>query len=249
MLSAMKSGWTFLLLSLLIALPLAGCDTPVASDDDDTVGDDDDAAGDDDTAGDDDDSAGDDDDTAGDDDDSAGDDDDSAGDDDDSAGDDDDSVGDDDDSAGDDDDSAGDDDDSAAAQACSFLSPPAQYLSVGQHECGQGQSGINYCHWSLSFQAADFQWQYSDVVEAGPYECTGDTVVGNPAGPNTRTGSWDASTEVLAWEGKEYLWISPAARPDFYLPDENSTSSTYGQPVSPRDYLRKVSGWYFGHAT
>ena len=55
MLAAMKSGWTFLLLSLLIALPLAGCGTPAPSDDDDTVGDDDDAAGDDDTAGDDDD--------------------------------------------------------------------------------------------------------------------------------------------------------------------------------------------------
>ena len=191
----------------------------------------------------------DDDDSAGDDDDTTGDDDDTAGDDDDSAGDDDDSAGDDDDSAGDDDDSAGDDDDAATAQACSFLSPPAQYLSVDQHECGHGLNGINYCHWSLSFDAANFTWYYSDVAEAGPYECTGDTVVGNPSGPNSHTGTWDASAEALAWEGKDYLWISPAARPDFYLPDENATSQTYGQPVSPRDYLRKVSGWYFGHAT
>ncbi len=37
--------------------------------------------------------------------------------------------------------------------------------------------------------------------------------------------------------------------PDFALMDVNSTSSTYGQPVSPRDYLQQVSGWYFGHAT
>ena len=36
---------------------------------------------------------------------------------------------------------------------------------------------------------------------------------------------------------------------DFALPDVNSTSSTYGQPVSPRDHLQQVSAWYFGHAT
>lgn len=40
-----------------------------------------------------------------------------------------------------------------------------------------------------------------------------------------------------------------AMMPDFALMDVNSTSSTYGQLVSPRDHLRKVSAWYFGHAT
>ena len=37
--------------------------------------------------------------------------------------------------------------------------------------------------------------------------------------------------------------------PDFSLIDVNPASSTHGQPVSPRDYLQQVSGWYFGHAT
>ena len=37
--------------------------------------------------------------------------------------------------------------------------------------------------------------------------------------------------------------------PDFALEDVNATSSTFGQLVSPRDYLRQVSGWYFGTAT
>ena len=36
---------------------------------------------------------------------------------------------------------------------------------------------------------------------------------------------------------------------NFSLVDVNPTSGTYDQPVSPRDYLLKVSGWYFGHAT
>ena len=39
------------------------------------------------------------------------------------------------------------------------------------------------------------------------------------------------------------------AVPDFALTDANSTSTTFGQPVSPRDYLQQVSAWYFGHAT
>lgn len=41
----------------------------------------------------------------------------------------------------------------------------------------------------------------------------------------------------------------PAVVPDFSLLDVNPNSPTSGQMVSPRDYLMKVSGWYFGHAT
>jgi hypothetical protein len=37
--------------------------------------------------------------------------------------------------------------------------------------------------------------------------------------------------------------------PDFALADVNPTSATFAQSVSPRDYLQKVSAWYFGHAT
>jgi hypothetical protein len=37
--------------------------------------------------------------------------------------------------------------------------------------------------------------------------------------------------------------------PDFSLLDVNPSSPTSGQPVAPRDYLKQVSGWYFGHST
>jgi hypothetical protein len=37
--------------------------------------------------------------------------------------------------------------------------------------------------------------------------------------------------------------------PDFSLADINPNSLRYTQPVSPRDYLEKVSGWAFLHAT
>jgi len=39
------------------------------------------------------------------------------------------------------------------------------------------------------------------------------------------------------------------ARPDFSLVDVNANSATSGRAVSPRDYLGKVSAWYFGAST
>ena len=39
------------------------------------------------------------------------------------------------------------------------------------------------------------------------------------------------------------------AAPDFSLVDQNPSSATAGAAVSPRQYLGKVSAWYFGHAT
>lgn len=37
--------------------------------------------------------------------------------------------------------------------------------------------------------------------------------------------------------------------PDFALEDANASSPTAAQDVSPRDYVGKVSAYYFGHAT
>lgn len=41
----------------------------------------------------------------------------------------------------------------------------------------------------------------------------------------------------------------PQMAPDFALEDVNDTSTTHTMDVSPRDYIGKVSGWYFGDAT
>lgn len=40
-----------------------------------------------------------------------------------------------------------------------------------------------------------------------------------------------------------------AQMPDFSLNDVNETSPTFGQPISPRNYLQEVSAWYFGHGS
>ena len=39
------------------------------------------------------------------------------------------------------------------------------------------------------------------------------------------------------------------AVPDFSLADLNPASRTNGKDVSPRQYLGKISAWYFGHST
>jgi hypothetical protein len=39
------------------------------------------------------------------------------------------------------------------------------------------------------------------------------------------------------------------AAPDFQLVDLNTASPTFGQTVSPRDFLGQVSAWYFTHST
>jgi hypothetical protein len=37
--------------------------------------------------------------------------------------------------------------------------------------------------------------------------------------------------------------------PDFALPDVNAASPSFQKDVSPRDFLGKVSAWYFGHSS
>ena len=47
-----------------------------------------------------------------------------------------------------------------------------------------------------------------------------------------------------ALESRDLLTVA-----DFGLMDVNPTSDTYETTVSPRDYIGKVSGYYFGHST
>lgn len=48
-------------------------------------------------------------------------------------------------------------------------------------------------------------------------------------------------------DGYTPLTENPA--PDFELEDVNPQSVSWGQTVSPRQHLDRVTAWYFGHAT
>ena len=55
-----------------------------------------------------------------------------------------------------------------------------------------------------------------------------------------------AAIALASWGAQ--AWGQGAA-PEFSLPDVNATSITHGMTVSPRDYVGRVSGWYFGYST
>ena len=84
-----------------------------------------------------------------------------------------------------------------------FFTEPATFSSVKELECGLGPDGPAYCHWSVRFEGREFQWHHSDYVEVGSYTCEGDVVTGS-SGPNVYTGTWDAATGLLTWEGVVY---------------------------------------------
>ena len=65
-------------------------------------------------------------------------------------------------------------------------------------------------------------------------ESTGGTSSGGVGGVGGATGTGGMVAQIV---------------PDFSLIDLNTASPTSGQAVSPRDYLGKVSAWYFGHST
>ena len=93
----------------------------------------------------------------------------------------------------------------------------------------------------------------SNAGWVGPSTTTwpGDTVPSEDSEPGQEwicsavaTDGTASSAPASATAGAGYDQV-----PDFSLIDLNTTSLTFNQAVSPRDYLQKVSGWYFGHAT
>jgi len=75
---------------------------------------------------------------------------------------------------------------------------------------------------------------------------------------SSRTGKASRTLSLEACERRHMLFaptelgegeVGPLAMPAFSLVDINPSSTSFNQPVSPRDYLGQVSSWYFGHAT
>jgi hypothetical protein len=80
----------------------------------------------------------------------------------------------------------------------------------------------------------------------------GDTVPAEDTSPGEEWTCTLRASDALAASEASYSVVlaeQDATVPDFGLVDTNTLSPTSGEPVSPRDYLCKVSGWYFGHST
>ena len=104
--------------------------------------------------------------------------------------------------------------------------------------------------WSVDGQA----YPEADPTWIGPAtdEHKGDSIPPEDTAPSQH---WICSVRASDGEaeGGEAIAVvtvgDTPVQPDFALADVNETSATFGLDVSPRDYLEKVSGWYFGHAT
>jgi hypothetical protein len=80
----------------------------------------------------------------------------------------------------------------------------------------------------------------------------GDTVPAEDASPGEEWTCTLRARDALAASEVSYSVVlaeQDETISDFGLVDTNTLSPTSGEPVSPRDYLCKVSGWYFGHST
>jgi hypothetical protein len=86
-------------------------------------------------------------------------------------------------------------------------------------------------------------------VADGAGTATFDLVMPLSLAPGIRPTFQAVSFEPGLSEAVTSVVATVDAAPDFSLADLNETSVRFDEPVSPRDYLAKVSGWYFGHAT
>ncbi len=78
--------------------------------------------------------------------------------------------------------------------------------------------------------------------------CDSLVVVGDP----NNGGVPNSNSEEGAGLGntpEEPLEPSDEALPDFSAVDVSVDSARYQEAVSPRDYLGRISAWYFGHST
>jgi len=84
---------------------------------------------------------------------------------------------------------------------------------------------------------------WAGVAMTGATAC-GDSVDGSTAATTGGTGGASTSTGS---QGQGGQGLGPV--PEFSLLDVNETSPTYDTRVSPRDYLARVSAWYFAEAS
>lgn len=94
------------------------------------------------------------------------------------------------------------------ADGC-FFDAPAAFFSDDRQDCGLSNRWPNpivLCHAPLYFEVDTVMWYYTDVSESFPYECDGNTLTFERDGISA---TWDASMEVLTWNGLDYLPSCP----------------------------------------
>jgi hypothetical protein len=116
--------------------------------------------------------------------------------------------------------------------ACAPSEPPSEPIEVVE----QSDTSVTDTSTDSGQDSADSATDPADSgSDSGP-DSGGDSAVD--------TGSRDTGTEDTG------EWLpAPDAVANWSLPDLNPGSSRFGEAISPRDYLSRVSGFYFVRAT
>ena len=85
----------------------------------------------------------------------------------------------------------------------------ARFDSIRELDLGLGPDGVIMGHWTIYFENGNFSWTYSDISSTGVYECDGWNITGHyNNGENEHNGTYNRETNILLWEGEEYIKIS-----------------------------------------
>jgi len=83
------------------------------------------------------------------------------------------------------------------------------FRSVRMLDRGLGPDGVIMGYWVISFGNGNFSWDWSDISESGVYECDGWNITGYQDNRKyEHHGTYDKETDILLWEGVEYIKIS-----------------------------------------
>ena len=87
-----------------------------------------------------------------------------------------------------------------------------------------------------------------DTSDTGAID-TGDTSSTDTSDTGASDTSDTSTTDTSDTGGSVTYTVAPDAPTDWVLEDLNPGSYRFGEPISPRDYISRVSGYYFTHST
>ena len=76
------------------------------------------------------------------------------------------------------------------------------FLSLQLLECGLGPMGEVFCNWAIEFDAGQYTWSYSDILQSGQYQCEGAMIT--EVGGQGYSGEYDAASDRVTWDGVVY---------------------------------------------
>jgi hypothetical protein len=83
------------------------------------------------------------------------------------------------------------------------------FRSIRMLSGGLGPNGPVFRYWVISFHNETYSWEFSDIVEAGIYECDGWNITGYSVFHDGKYfGYYNNEKGILLWGGEEYIKVT-----------------------------------------